>query len=84
MRSPYGIVEISGDKITDFKEKPLLDYYINAGAYFAKEPIDFGDFETGDIEKTVFPMMAKENKLGFYKEDGLFWMAIDTSKNSKR
>lgn len=80
MRSPYGIVEISGDKITDFKEKPLLDYYINAGVYFAKEPIDFGDFETGDIEKTVFPMMAKENKLGFYKEDGLFWMAIDTSK----
>lgn len=80
MKSPYGIVEISGDKITDFKEKPLLDYYINAGVYFAKEPIDFGDFETGDIEKTVFPMMAKENKLGFYKEDGLFWMAIDTSK----
>jgi len=80
MRSPYGIVEISGDKITDFKEKPLLDYYINAGVYFAKEPIDFGDFEKGDIEKTVFPIMAKENKLGFYKEDGLFWMAIDTSK----
>ncbi|MEM4524736.1 MAG: sugar phosphate nucleotidyltransferase, partial [Methanothermobacter sp.] len=80
MRSPYGIVEISGDKIIDFKEKPLLNYYINAGVYFAKEPLDFGDFETGDIEKTVFPMMAKENKLGFYKEDGLFWMAIDTSK----
>jgi len=80
MQSPYGIVEISGDKITEFKEKPLLDYYINAGVYFAKEPLDFGDFETGDIEKTVFPMMAKENKLGFYKEEGLFWMAIDTSK----
>jgi len=80
MRSPYGIVEISGDKITDFKEKPLLDYYINAGVYFAKKPIDFGDLEKGDIEKTVFPIMAKEDKLGFYKEDGLFWMAIDTSK----
>jgi len=80
MQSPYGIVEISGDKITEFREKPLLDYYINAGVYFVKEPLDFGDFETGDIEKTAFPMMAKENKLGFYKEDGLFWMAIDTSK----
>ncbi|BAW32303.1 MAG TPA: sugar phosphate nucleotidyltransferase [Methanothermobacter sp.] len=80
MQSPYGIVEISGDKITEFREKPTLDYYINAGVYFAKEPLEFGDFETGDIEKTVFPMMAKENKLGFYKEDGLFWMAIDTSK----
>ena len=27
-----------------------------------------------------FPMYAKENKLGYYKVDGLFWMAIDTSK----
>ncbi len=80
MQSPYGIVEISGDRITNFKEKPYLDYYINAGIYFAKEHIDFGDFETGDIEKTVFPIMAKENKLGFYREDDLFWMAIDTSK----
>ena len=25
-------------------------------------------------------MLAKDNKLGYYKEDGLFWMAIDTSK----
>jgi len=25
-------------------------------------------------------MLAKDNKLGYYKENGLFWMAIDTSK----
>ena len=80
MMSPYGIVEISGDKLVSFKEKPLLDYYINGGVYFSKGEINFGDFEVGDIEKTVFPMMANENQLGYYKEDGLFWMAIDTSK----
>lgn len=80
MQSPYGIVEVSGDKLVSFKEKPLLDYYINGGVYFSNGEIDFGDFEVGDIEKTVFPMMAKENQLGYYKEDGLFWMAIDTSK----
>ncbi|MDR1721490.1 MAG: nucleotidyltransferase family protein, partial [Methanobrevibacter sp.] len=28
MQSPYGIVETSGDRLTSFKEKPLLDYYI--------------------------------------------------------
>ncbi|BAM70635.1 MULTISPECIES: sugar phosphate nucleotidyltransferase [Methanothermobacter] len=80
MQSPYGIVETSGDKIVNFREKPLLDYYINAGVYFSKGNLDFGDFESGDIEKTLFPLMAKENKLGYYREDGLFWMAIDTSK----
>lgn len=80
MLSPYGIVEISGDRLVSFKEKPILNYYINGGVYFSKGSIDFGDFEKGDIEKSVFPMLAKENKLGYYKEDGLFWMAIDTSK----
>ena len=80
MQSPYGIVEINGDRLTSFKEKPILDYYINGGVYFCKGHLDFGDFDVGDIEKTVFPVMAKENQLGYYKEDGLFWMAIDTSK----
>ena len=36
MQSPYGIVELSGDRLVAFKEKPMLDYYINAGIYFAK------------------------------------------------
>ena len=80
MVSPYGIVEVSGDRLVSFKEKPVLDYYINGGVYFSQGEIDFGEFEVGDIEKTVFPMLAKENKLGYYKEDGLFWMAIDTTK----
>ena len=80
MRSPYGIVDLSGDRINSFKEKPLLDYYINGGIYFTKGLLDFGQFKTGDIEKTLFPVIAKENNLGYYKEDGLFWMAIDTSK----
>ena len=74
------IVDLSGDKITSFKEKPLLDAYINGGVYFTKGILDFGEFKTGDIEKTLFPLLAKNNQLGYYKEDNLFWMAIDTSK----
>ena len=80
MQSPFGIVDLSGDKIISFKEKPTLDYYINGGVYFSKGLLDFGDFKTGDIEKTLFPMLAKENKMGFYKENDIFWMAIDTNK----
>lgn len=80
MRSPYGIVDLRGDRIASFKEKPLIDAYINGGLYFTKGLLDFGEFKTGDIEKTLFPVLAKNNQLGYYKEDGLFWMAIDTSK----
>lgn len=54
MKSPYGIVEITGDRITSFKEKPYLKYYINGGIYFVKEKLDFEEFEKGDIEKHCF------------------------------
>ncbi len=80
MQSPYGIVELSGDKIISFKEKPILDYYINGGVYFTKRKFDFSEFKTGDIEKTIFPVLANENKLGFYKENDIFWIAVDTNK----
>ena len=80
MQSPYGIVDLRGDKISSFKEKPCVDYYINGGVYFTKTKFDFGEFRTGDIEKTLFPTLAKENKMGYYKENNIFWMAIDTNK----
>ncbi len=83
MRSPYGIVEMGENIIKSFKEKPLLDYYINGGVYcFNKEVKSLlSEFESGDIEKTVFPILAESNRLGYYREDGLFWIAVDTQKD---
>ena len=81
MQSPYGIVEMNGDRLVSFKEKPILeDYYINGGIYFTKSKIDFGEFKTGDIEKIYFPTIAKENNLGYFKENGIYWIAVDTYK----
>lgn len=83
MRSPYGIVELGENIIKSFKEKPLLDYYINGGVYCFKKEVKslLNEFEGGDIEKTVFPILAESNQLGFYREDGLFWVAVDTQKD---
>jgi len=83
MRSPYGIVEVGDDRIKRFREKPLLDYYINGGVYcFRRDVVRFfREFETGDIEKTVFPLLVREGQFGFYQEDGGFWMSIDTTKD---
>lgn len=83
MRSPYGIVEIGDDRIKKFREKPILDYYFNAGIYCFRKGISnmFKNFETGDIEKTVFPLLAESNQLGFFNNEGLFWISIDTTKD---
>jgi NDP-sugar pyrophosphorylase family protein len=82
MQSPYGIVETTDEKIKSFIEKPMLDYYINAGTYYIKKEAFkyFDEYEKGDVEKILFPFLAKDDKIGFYKEDA-FWMSIDTVKD---
>ncbi|UZE92326.1 MAG: cupin domain-containing protein [Methanosarcinales archaeon] len=82
LRSPYGIVVLNEERIKSFKEKPVLDHYINGGVYCLDNAClaFFEDFETGAIEDTVFPALAKEGKLGYYAEDCL-WTSIDTSKD---
>jgi NDP-sugar pyrophosphorylase family protein len=83
MKSPYGIVDIGDDRIKRFKEKPILDYYINAGIYcFRKNIYDiFKNFDKGDIEKTVFPLLAESRQFGYFENEGKFWMSIDTAKD---
>jgi len=83
LKSPYGIVVLDKKQIKSFKEKPILDHYINGGVYCLDNAClaFFEDFETGAIEDTVFPALAREGKLGYFKEDGLLWTSIDTSKD---
>lgn len=83
MKSPYGIVEFSGDKIYNFKEKPELDYYINAGIYYIKKSTFsafFREYIEKDIEKSVFPYIVKNNEMGVYSENAL-WIGIDSEKD---
>jgi len=87
MRSPYGIVELSGDKIIGFVEKPQLPYYINGGFYVVNEGFDLLEF-TGkpeppsDLERDVFPKLARSGLLGYYMEPyDVFWKSIDTVKD---
>jgi NDP-sugar pyrophosphorylase family protein len=80
--SPYGIVELSDSKIIGFKEKPKLDYYINAGIYIISKdlkPVLF-EHEEGDIEKLVFPKISSLGLLNYYKED-VFWQSVDSIKD---
>jgi len=56
MLSPYGIVDFKDGRILSFREKPLLDYYINAGFYYIKKeayPYFQEKYEDRAVEKTV-------------------------------
>ncbi|MEM0505982.1 MAG: nucleotidyltransferase family protein [Thermosphaera sp.] len=79
--SPYGVLEINGDRVLGFAEKPMLkDYWINAGVYALKpEALKYFP-DKGDLEKTAFPAMAREGVLGTVQYVNVFWKAIDTYK----
>ena len=82
MRSPYGIIQIDKENyITEFKEKPLLDYLINAGIYvFNKEIYNYLP-DKGDIEVYTFPILAKERKIKGVIYKDIYWKSIDSIKD---
>ncbi len=81
MRSPFGIVELGDDRVKSFREKPVLDYYINGGVYCMSRDLPFDDFEGGSVEQTIFPMIAESGKLGYYREDNVYWTLVNTVRD---
>ncbi len=83
MKSPYGIVDLLGDSIVSFREKPYLDSYINSGVYVIKKDAFkyfSEEYHYRDLEKSVFPRLASLKLLGGYREETL-WMGIDSEKD---
>jgi NDP-sugar pyrophosphorylase family protein len=83
--SPFGIVDISGKKIVRFIEKPKLNYWINGGIYIISKNIFhyFTKYNKGDLEKLVFPKLAKSGLINVYKEQ-CFWQSIDSIKDLEK
>ncbi len=82
MKSPFGVVDLASDVITGFREKPLLEVYINAGIYYFKKelfPYFLKDYNSTELETTIFPMLAGEGKIRAYKEEG-DWIGVDSEK----
>ena len=87
MRSPYGIVDFRGDIIVSFREKPVLDYYINAGLYYIKsDAYSYFNREYSDtaVERTVFPLLAELRDAYVFHEDNVFWQSVDSLKDLER
>jgi NDP-sugar pyrophosphorylase family protein len=79
--SPYGIVEVDGeDRVTHFREKPELPYWINAGIYVLSPEVREQLPEKGDHETTTFPELARMGRLGAYRAHA-YWRTVDTIKD---
>ncbi len=80
----FGLIELNGDQVVSFSEKPQLgEGWIN-GAFFVCEP---GVFEYVDGDETMWeraPMegLARDGQLMAYKHSG-FWQCMDTLRDKK-
>lgn len=83
MKSPYGIIKLNRAYITQFQEKPILNYYMNAGYYIIKKEIRAylkRSYSVTDIEKTVFQDLVNDGEAVAYKHSG-YWSSLDSLKD---
>ncbi|MGH3833230.1 MAG: nucleotidyltransferase family protein [Pseudonocardiaceae bacterium] len=80
-RLPWGVVEVDErGRVTGFVEAPPSPCPINGGVYvFSREMLDLLP-DTGDHERSTFPLLAKRGRLAGFPIEG-YWRAIDTAKD---
>ncbi len=80
----FGHLELDGDRISEFSEKPQTgEGWIN-GAFFVLEPgvFDYIDGDDTQWEKEPLERLAKDGQLMAYRHDG-FWQCMDTIRDKK-
>lgn len=83
MRSQFGVLEIEGNDIVGFKEKPLLtNTFVSTGIYVFNHAISEYLPEIGSVEKLTFPVLAKKRLLKAYKlGENEKWLTINSIKD---
>lgn len=81
LTSQYGTVECDDTGMVNaFREKPVLDsHWINAG-FFVFEPEVFEHWRGENLEREVFPQLAREGLLYAYPHRG-FFKSVDSHKD---
>lgn len=80
LRSPYGILDLEQSHVVAFREKPVLDHWINGGIYALSEQALEIFPDEGDHEDSTFPDLASRGRLSALRFTGP-WRSIDSLKD---
>jgi glucose-1-phosphate cytidylyltransferase len=78
----FGALEVAGDRVRSFEEKPRGDGRWMNGGFFVCSP-RVGEYIDGDAtvwEQEPLRRLAREGELASYRHDG-FWHAMDTLRD---
>ena len=78
----FGAIDVEGNKITSFQEKPFGGSGWANGGFFVLSPkvIDYIENDATVWEREPLELLAKENRMGAYQHDD-FWQAMDTLRD---
>jgi len=78
----YGAIQVSGNQVTRFEEKPHGDNAWINGGFFVLSPkvIDFIDSDDTPWERAPLESLAADRQLNAYTHSG-FWHAMDTLRD---
>lgn len=89
-RYPYGVAKLNEDNLVyEFEEKPFVEIPTNTGIYvfepevydLVKREIDLEYPNALELENTIMPILAKEQKLNGFLVDARKWLPINTKKD---
>ncbi len=78
----FGALELDGERVREFEEKPRGDGGWTNGGFFVLSP-DIGSYVAGDHtvwEQEPMRTLAAEGQLAAYRHEG-FWQAMDTLRD---
>ena len=78
----FGALDLDGDLVVDFKEKPAGDGGLINGGFFVADPSVLDLVESADTvwEQEPLEQLARSGDLVAYRYDG-FWQAMDTLRD---
>ena len=81
----FGALDIDGQRITRFEEKPPGDGSWVNGGFFVLEPavLDYIDGDHSVWERDPLERLARDNQLSAFRHDG-FWQPMDTLRDKNK
>jgi len=78
----FGRLELAGDRVTSFEEKPQISEGWVNGGYFVVEPefLELIDSDSTILEREPLEQAAQMGELMAYRHDG-FWQCMDTKRD---
>jgi len=83
-RFPFGVVKTQSNRVTRFRQKPMLNFKVCEGHYtFTKEAVEEYFPEKGNFEDAALPRMARKRCLYSYEFEGE-WITINNIKQLEK